>query len=88
METNSTVEKLVDVCPLIANCVTEFETVFRGRIFWRFSFITPNKNARQKCFTVYIPDVDLLSCVYSYKLLYFSLLVSEPDLLPKNLSVP
>ena len=25
----------------IANCVTEFETIFRGLIFWRFLFILP-----------------------------------------------
>ena len=28
-----------DVCQFLAYCVTEFEAVFRGLIFWRFLFI-------------------------------------------------
>ena len=34
------------LCPFIVYCVTEFETVFRGLIFWRFLLIPsigPNK---------------------------------------------
>ena len=45
-------------------CVTEFETVFRGLIFWRFVFVLPpightcmiapnKKPTKKKCFTVY-----------------------------------
>ena len=50
METYSTVQKLVyryryqhtkDVCPSIANCITEFEIIFHGLIFWQFLFIPP-----------------------------------------------
>ena len=42
---------LKDVCLIIAFCVTEIHTVFRGLIFWPFSFIPPvalpNKNTCQ-----------------------------------------
>ena len=60
VETYSTVQKLVyryryqhtkDVCPFIADCVTEFEAVFRGLIFWRFLLIrpiAPNKSTHQR----------------------------------------
>ena len=39
-----------DVCPFIANCVPEIETVFHGLIFWLFLFLPPivaNKDTRQ-----------------------------------------
>ena len=69
VETNSAVQKSVyryrymyqhtkDVCPFLAYCVTEFETVYRCLIFWRYLFfppIVPNKNTHlYKCFTVLI----------------------------------
>ena len=45
-----------DVFSFIACCITEFETVYRGLIIWRFLFIPPkgtNKNtpSKDKCFT-------------------------------------
>ena len=39
-----------DVCPVFVFCVNGFETVFRGFIFWRFSFLPPivtNKSDRK-----------------------------------------
>ena len=38
------------VCPFIAYCVNEFETVFHGLIFWQLLFlppITPNVSVLQ-----------------------------------------
>ena len=37
-----TLKLSIVMCPFIAYCVTQLETVFCGLIFWRFLFLLPN----------------------------------------------
>ena len=51
----------MDECPLIAYCVSEFETVFRDLLFWHFLFISQYRQIKAlikyKCFTVSDPII-------------------------------
>ena len=67
---HSTVQKLVygsyryqhteDMCPVIAYCVTEFQSVFHGLIFWRL-FIGPVKQKISVKFRIFL-SISLNMC--------------------------